>query len=157
MEFYVRLSALGSAANSCFNSQRDGILLCFIHLVTGCMQVSIPNGMEFYFLQKIVRNTIFVGFNSQRDGILRYEIAISIDPREFQFPTGWNSTKRRDQRVSNLDVSIPNGMEFYQKTYITSQYDKGFNSQRDGILRAFRMYDNTMKKSFNSQRDEILP
>ena len=33
--------------------------------------------------------------------------------REFQFPTGWNSTLINYQKRSKTKVSIPNGMEFY--------------------------------------------
>ena len=44
---------------------------------------------------------------------------IDLDSLEFQFPTGWNSTKPEHQRSRKLcEVSIPNGMEFYQFTRI---------------------------------------
>ena len=77
--------------------------------------------------------------------------------REFQFPTGWNSTKDlhvtarkpplcfNSQRDGILQfaliadficttVSIPNGMEFYSSTHYGRITICSFNSQRDGIL-----------------------
>ena len=103
-----------------FNSQRDGILQ-YTEIPRLCKQtVSIPNGMEFYFLLLCVtralhwfqfptgwnstglRQTPFIclpSFNSQRDGILRYYVCFSaIGHSEFQFPTGWNST------IRNLEI-----------------------------------------------------
>ena len=78
--------------------------------------VSIPNGMEFYripkkddifpfrfnsqrdgILLKIVKNILakLHGFNSQRDGILRSQRRHKGDAYKlFQFPAGWNSTRR---------------------------------------------------------------
>ena len=80
----------------------------------GCEQVSIPNGMEFYYVFTRANFKKRVSFNSQRDGILLtaflcstfflggsipngmefyYTGAFSTDPDVwFQFPTGWNST-----------------------------------------------------------------
>ena len=98
---------------------------------------------------------------------------------EFQFPTGWNSTKNTS-KTANIDiVSIPNGMEFYQKViFLLERMLKGFNSQRDGILQRYRRraranlfvsipngmefyYAPLLKDGspacFNSQRDGILP
>ena len=55
-------------------------------------KVSIPNGMEFYYILAPLARTLS-GFNSQWDGILQ-----GIDPKAldaimaFQFPTGRNST-----------------------------------------------------------------
>ena len=47
--------------------------------------------MEFYF-NPIIFYTIF---------------------KRFQFPTGWNSTRRSSEGLGWKEVSIPNGMEFY--------------------------------------------
>ena len=33
--------------------------------------------------------------------------------QRFQFPTGWNSTRRSSEGLGWKEVSIPNGMEFY--------------------------------------------
>ena len=81
-----------------FNSQRDGILLC----------LNVPL-------------RIFpIGFNSQRDGILHYRHDLSWRRRQFQFPTGWNSTSVRCSRwACSPAVSIPNGMEFYSHSKIS--------------------------------------
>ena len=55
-----------------------------------------------------------MSFNSQRDGILRFWVNdLGIFISEFQFPTGWNSTKIRLTENITKGVSIPNGMEFY--------------------------------------------
>ena len=74
--------------------------------------VSIPNGMEFY----------------------RILINIKSYARKFQFPTGWNSTSRVNQKI-------------YLKNC--------FNSQRDGILPKVSIWISSAT-SFNSQRDGIL-
>ena len=119
----------------CFNSQRDGILrslkcsrigeLGRFQFPTGWNStigqktrarksiVSIPNGMEFYFLcdfgafvlcdVSIPNGMEFYAtvyplckkgtcFNSQQDGILLYKIIPKLLSKMFQFPTGWNST-----------------------------------------------------------------
>ena len=71
MEFYPQ-SLSKFANNSCFNSQRDGILLFSLAAIEAAFRkVSIPNGMEFY-TSLLCR------------GIVR---------KMFQFPTGWNSTE----------------------------------------------------------------
>ena len=46
-----------------------------------------------------------------------YEKEIANEFREhgFQFPTGWNSTLADDDAIVRVVVSIPNGMEFYQR------------------------------------------
>ncbi len=46
-----------------------------------------------------------------------YDNAASSDQAasRFQFPTGWNSTKRQLFHSNTFLVSIPNGMEFYSK------------------------------------------
>ena len=75
-----------------FNSQRDGILLwnydsaflfvlfqfptgwnstIFIRVQNFSRRVSIPNGMEFYWVFTLI-NFRWISFNSQRDGILLY-------------------------------------------------------------------------------------
>ena len=59
---------------SCFNSQRDGILL------TASLFV--------------VKAVLLGSFNSQRDGILRISGRAFLCDQRFQFPTGWNSTAR---------------------------------------------------------------
>ena len=114
MEFYPRRKNL-QIYNPGFNSQRDGILHLrkWKELRKGI--VSIPNGMEFYIA----------------------DTHIILELLLFQFPTGWNSTNLwvfcfmlgldsfNSQRDGILlkgflllgvlsDVSIPNGMEFYQ-------------------------------------------
>ena len=121
------------------------------------MRVSIPNGMEFYFsMRKFIKS--LAGFNSQRDGILLMLGKTSlfthirfnsqrdgILPRsyvgrhrrtsEFQFPTGWNSTREFSACQGRAVVSIPNGMEFYVFPSRNFHTPRGcFNSQRDGIL-----------------------
>ena len=158
MEFYRSLSIANISIGYCFNSQRDGILPQLIHceyiyrilfqFPTGwnstlwCFRrkpqdyVSIPNGMEFY----AAKNTKFSFFilvsipnGMEFYGSHRQHLR---EPRNlFQFPTGWNSTKQRNQAFlmkssfnSQRDgippkwhrhskqlriVSIPNGMEFY--------------------------------------------
>ena len=78
-----------------------------------------------------------MSFNSQRDGILlRYFRPKTSERREFQFPTGWNST-------------LPKLAKF-------SGYPVGFNSQRDGILQKLSKIGWLVANSFNSQRDGIL-
>ena len=160
-----------------FNSQRDGILLTisgtaaliftWFQFPTGwnstllrpnrhCLcGVSIPNGMEFYSSDPLIKKLLF-GFNSQRDGILLCVWVWRAGREEFQFPTGWNSTIIE---------------------YVSHILNRSFNSQRDGILR--RLYSPNELQSkfqfptgwnstvwrkkrscsftrFNSQRDGIL-
>ena len=144
-----------------------------------CAQrVSIPNGMEFY-AKAPKRKHCWERFNSQRDGILPMssmfkwrDLGVSIpngmefylngaDYRylamEFQFPTGWNSTRLwtgfidilrcvsipngmefygviLDKKIQYNIVSIPNGMEFYLHFWDYFPNPWCFNSQRDGIL-----------------------
>ena len=52
MEFYSIIS-LYSSSFACFNSQRDGILLRSSRQKTCLNVVSIPNGMEFYYILEI--------------------------------------------------------------------------------------------------------
>mgnify|MGYP000898084215 CR=1 FL=1 len=70
MEFYGFFSGFVYSYFISFNSQRDGILQTFDFRVVTAMIVSIPNGMEFYV-------TLALSAGIQK---------------EFQFPTGWNST-----------------------------------------------------------------
>ena len=81
-------------------------------MATFCIVVSIPNGMEFYFIGVFAVLSIVVSFNSQRDGILQI----------------CENQRRNDQ------VSIPNGMEFYMRWLSVASCNDSFNSQRDGIL-----------------------
>ena len=67
--------------------------------------VSIPNGMEFY-----------------KDGL-----GLNVDIREFQFPTGWNSTRGELLVLSGIN---------------------SFNSQRDGILPISAILYSQRKKQF---------
>ena len=62
-----------------------------------------------------------------------YEI---LQQRLFQFPTGWNSTKK-DIEKEHIFLS--------------------FNSQRDGILLEVLKLLPSGQDCFNSQRDGILP
>ncbi|WP_295153391.1 hypothetical protein [uncultured Campylobacter sp.] len=141
---------------ACFNSQRDGILLKYPGTIARNLEVSIPNGMEFYSTLLDCVSTE-VGFNSQRDGILRAKSAFkfpSLSP--FQFPTGWNSTEITQNLLFLKKVSIPNGMEFYVPIFsallrlVSFQFPMGWNSTR---LEPER---NEELKRFNSQRDGIL-
>ena len=97
----------------------------------------------------------------------------------FQFPTGWNSTRRKKSgERQHRNVSIPNGMEFYPvPNYKYHNFFPSFNSQRDGILQnilfinhplanvsipnGMEFYLEAIIKNqpafcFNSQRDGIL-
>ena len=141
-----------------FNSQRDGILLldkiCF--LLPFCCFNSQRDG-----ILRILKSgcaLCLISFNSQRDGILPRSFPLASQWSKFQFPTGWNSTKRRpnDRRPCflfqfptgwnstllalpfppiNRLVSIPNGMEFYLagKSFFDTdenlfQFPTGWNS-----------------------------
>ena len=76
--------------------------------------VSIPNGMEFYVISW-KKQRLYCCFNFQRDEILhRFAAFEHIFKTLFQFPTGWNSTRRRIRKAFS---------------------NACFNSQRDGILR----------------------
>ena len=58
----------------------------------------------------------------------------STQNNEFQFPTGWNSTVFKASDDEYSDVSIPNGMEFYDAwgdekvEYGSFQFPTGWNS-----------------------------
>ncbi len=138
-----------------FNSQRDGILLKVADRIVVYLDVSIPNGMEFYHelvpvfltitlfqfptgwnstLRFFYIFLIFFRFNSQRDGILLNRFELRAIQLLFQFPTGWNSTLCLKSILRGEIVSIPNGMEFYGKRlpYIPFtflfQFPTGWNS-----------------------------
>ena len=155
MEFYL-VSWDTACGSNCFNSQRDGILhtknyglkekelfqfptgwnsTFIIYICKRLFTVSIPNGMEFYhatakFLSRSAGFQFPTGWNSTSEAGSGIKSLCS-----FQFPTGWNSTKSsRHFSVWSHSVSIPNGMEFYSNTGVSSVTGKGFNSQRDGIL-----------------------
>ena len=178
MEFYTSFTKPILAVGLSFNSQRDGILLLSIILKilqylmfqfpTGWNStyfgknlemgndVSIPNGMEFYLISSGFSFSQLC-FNSQRDGILRSPPKFNVRSfKGFQFPTGWNSTKRTRAYCSYSLVSIPNGMEFYAIRPFYLSADTRFNSQRDGILRSMPSFLAICCRSFNSQRDGIL-
>ena len=102
------------------------------------------------------------------------------DRKEFQFPTGWNSTSYQSRETyQQSTVSIPNGMEFYQNRFFTLniaknafQFPTGWNStcettKDDPEARPFQFptgWNSTqavvvaavVSPSFNSQRDGIL-
>ena len=120
---------------SCFNSQQDGILpsfhrgsFCprrfqfptgwnstlFLGRSRGYIVVSISNGMKFYIDLPPSNISLKLCFNSQRDGILSGSRGFTQCAYRFQFPTGWNSTRRRIRKAFS---------------------NACFNSQRDGILR----------------------
>ena len=118
--------------------------------------VSIPNGMEFYWSRRIFGKRL----------------------REFQFPTGWNSTEERASlmsinegfnsqrdgilrfairyRASKDRFQFPTGWNSTKTQIFSSSYGYCFNSQRDGILQWQAAIDHYAENSFNSQRDGIL-
>ena len=134
--------------------------------------------MEFYASTASLFLAFSFCFNSQRDGILRGCGIRRGTRRQFQFPTGWNSTQTppwiragwksfNSQRDGILPwqcrwkntrsrVSIPNGMEFYQNERIKNmevkkfQFPTGWNSTHRLSMLYFFL------RSFNSQRDGIL-
>ncbi len=89
--------------------------------------VSIPNGMECYLLissMNISLVSLFqfpTGWNSTDALILVCGAGL-----RFQFPTGWNSTLLLSSLLVIYLVSIPNGMEFYQKAETESEWNKMF-------------------------------
>ena len=153
----------------------DEILCCS----PGSARVSIPNGMEFYVTEFSSSYRLRAGFNSQRDGILQRALLCSLvnlsfnSQRDgillkssiffnlsilpFQFPTGWNSTIFIWVALTILNVSIPNGMEFYIFAY------SFYKLSLDGVSipNGMEFYEQRclicfVKSSFNSQRDGIL-
>ena len=98
-------------------------------------KVSIPNGMEFYYILAPLARTLS-GFNSQWDGILQ-----GIDPKAldtimaFQFPTGWNSTgEYAFDENGKLVFQFPTGWNSTVPAFDYARARQSFNSQRDGIL-----------------------
>ena len=70
--------------------------------------------MEFYVYRPGNENWKHRRFNSQRDGILHNATGYVMKYITFQFPTGWNSTRWVFcDYYEEIEVSIPNGMEFY--------------------------------------------
>ena len=117
MEFYQKLAKA---------QMREGVVL-------------IPNGMEFYALRLFNFSLFMLSFNSQRDGILLFRGASTpllvsvLIPNGIEF-YGW---MMRYLQTTNT-VLIPNGMEFYQSPWSPALMGVvSFNSQRDGILRAW--------------------
>ena len=114
--------------------------------------------MEFYIKGVLLKDKTTC-FNSQRDGILRNLSFKVCGSGLFQFPTGWNSTKRfpRFSR-RNSKFQFPTGwnstllLHFYTLCFLC------FNSQRDGILLEYpkSLYRLRLFRRFNSQRDGIL-
>ena len=75
-----------------FNSQRDGILLCNLFISTIDKAVSIPNGMEFYApLSK--RSSRVYGVSIPNGMEFYLDMTGDSYIVQFQFPTGWNSTR----------------------------------------------------------------
>ncbi len=136
--------------------------------------------MEFYSKLRIQRNgsrtfqfptgwnstvvalrAVFIrsGFNSQRDGILLEGVHFYYKDMLFQFPTGWNSTNPNGIKTYLIEVSIPNGMEFYDGEPSHQRKNRSFNSQRDGILPVFASYEYSKRKfqfptGWNSTSDQ---
>ena len=143
MEFYSMTADLAFVIGGSFNSQRDGILPNCWWKTQRERNVSIPNGMEFYSIWcwYIADD---VCFNSQRDGILLYPNAQPDVNTKFQFPTGWNSTRRIRSSICSCRVSIPNGMEFYVKKKAVRvvvqsfQFPTGWNSTRRNTAKSPR-------------------
>jgi len=120
-----------------FNSQRDGILPKHRpHKNAPRFFVSIPNGMEFY-LRFCLRKAHILAVSIPNGMEFYKNFSGNSNPaRQFQFPTGWNSTRPCEKRPPRWQaVSIPNGMEFYVLPRYRNLSCRGFNSQRDGILR----------------------
>ena len=120
--------------------------------------VSIPNGMEFYFRPRL--DTPCLPRVSTPNGMEFYSFRRypKNHLREFQLPTGWNSTLIQHLlRYEIFKVSTPNGMEFYcfGSSRLASQVES-FNSQRDGILLEYCSRGSIYPFGFNSQRDGIL-
>ena len=155
MEFYITFVD-GSCTNMCFNSQRDGILPKNQLQGAYDKMFQFPTGWNSTF--PLCSLSLFWRcFNSQRDEILRIML-----PRKSLPLAGFNS--QRDEILRRLicpphsrsRVSIPNGMKFYEKTYLYDivmnlfQFPTGWNSTLLHIYLAPHRF------CFNSQRDEIL-
>ena len=157
MEFYQGIIPIVAFGLTCFNSQRDGILLDFLEWIIHhiyCFNsqrdgILLDIGIDLLVFQPgfnsqrdgilLARRALGVydddRFNSQRDGILHRSLrCIRWDSPQFQFPTGWNSTLIPLRACSPDRVSIPNGMEFYDLSVNREFIKFSFNSQRDGSL-----------------------
>ena len=144
------------------------------------ISVSIPNGMEFYFVLGIFltiskmfqfptgwNSTLLnpsplcrrtTSFNSQRDGILLCK-QILLDSRvEFQFPTGWNSTLFANDRADmSRSFQFPTGWN--STFYLDPPYVGTENVSIPNGMEFYSFNPNIFKLSlngFNSQRDGIL-
>ena len=162
-----------------FNSQRDGILQQEQHIKYIQEKFQFPTGWNSTGQRKS-ETSIRRGFNSQRDGILRWAIFGStaslsrfnsqrdgILPRRgacerrseiVSIPNGMEFYERSRGRslLWSKPVSIPNGMEFYRGARFSLlpcqlfQFPTGWNSTVwSGVKYA-------LSKGFNSQRDGIL-
>ena len=101
-----------------FNSQRDGILHKTQVIKSTLKGLQFPTGWNSTIKSKLIYRLMRC-FNSQRDGILPYHSRHkTARMKQFQFPTGWNSTKQKRDNYHECNVSIPNGMEFYEITIL---------------------------------------
>ena len=79
------------------------------------ISVSIPNGMEFYSISRAIVEQSATGFNSQRDGILLEFLSEKLTLFGFNSQRDGILPDWAGEFYSGAYVSIPNGMEFYQK------------------------------------------
>ena len=114
MEFYYVIALCFSRKDCGFNSQRDGILLATTASRRLTSTVSIPNGMEFYYITLLIHcRAVKVSIPNGMEFYAHF-LKNLLPFLEFQFPTGWNSTNSIPGFIQHgLKVSIPNGMEFY--------------------------------------------
>ena len=117
--------------------------------------VSIPNGMEFY-RSKSFAMMRRLRFNSQRDGILPFFTFFLCTQASFNSQRDGILLKVADRIVVYLDVSIPNGMEFYIKIFFI-----GYSLNKVSIPNGMEFYIVILwllfrPNCFNSQRDGIL-
>jgi len=105
--------------------------------------VSIPNGMEFYFVFEMSEAEVLSRFNSQRDGILRdFALDKLFEFIQFQFPTGWNSTQARKAKSGRSKLfQFPTGWNSTLRDHVSVIFRFSFNSQRDGILHCLNGYE----------------
>ena len=119
-------------------------------------EFQFPTGWNSTYLRLCARG-LLRRFNSQRDGILPLSFRLSMLQKSVSIPNGMEFYEKngRNHRRSP-HVSIPNGMEFYKQGFKDVGDAICFNSQRDGIL-PYRVASPLPRCSFNSQRDGILP
>ena len=158
MEFYTKNELADVKAKSVFQFPTGWNSTCAFERAIRYRRVSIPNGMEFYPPWRAENFRCFARFNSQRDGILLNLQRYCSTLFQFQFPTGWNSTKR------------PYG---YDNPYPRFQFPTGWNSTQGHQIRSHSLtefqfptgwnstFSHPVHKhlfipSFNSQRDGIL-